>query len=295
MKRFKIINEFVVEPPEFIDTKLDSERKLGPFNEPYPATFICAKRKSGKTVVLTYLVDEIFLKDAKKRGIHLNVYIFVSTAYQDPKWIALIKYLKKKKNVSVKVYTSIYERTPKLKTVQNKKTGLMNVVQTGAMEKTNLVKELLEYLNAADYDYNDVEKVDNKVKKDKIIKTGPKKKDNEPNTENLVIFDDIGKELRDDAISQLIKIARHSHTSIIASSQWPNDVHPMFLRQCSSLILFKNNSEDKLKEIYSKCDLPMEYDDFINKYLTATDGDHNFLFIDKNTGELRQNLNCLLD
>jgi hypothetical protein len=89
-----IVNNFKLE-----EAKVKGASIVG--GNPYHVTFLCAKRKSGKTNCLA----EMIKRTTDKRTIF---WIFCPTSKVDPTWISIIEYLENRGN-QVNVFDSIME------------------------------------------------------------------------------------------------------------------------------------------------------------------------------------------
>ena len=77
-----------------------------------------------------------------------------------------------------------------------------------------------------------------------------------------------------------MKANRHYKTKVIISTQHVNDLRPECYKQLDILILMRGHSLDKLEEIHSKTAMNISLDRFIKIYKHATEGKHDFLWID---------------
>jgi hypothetical protein len=122
-----------------------------------------------------------------------------------------------------------------------------------------------------------------KIKKYKPKKITPR---------HLLIFDDISDEMRNNRyLRALMKKNRHLRSKVIISTQHFTDVNPDVRKMFDIWILFKDHEEDILKQIYQACSLNISYSKFIELYKDATKEKFNFLFIDKNNCQYRNNFN----
>ena len=98
----KKINNITVKPLVNAITNDPDKIKGGNLiSDPYNTTFLCAKRKSGKTSVLA----EILTKTTDKRTVF---WIFCPTHNVDSSWIEILKILNKKGN-QVNVFDSVMD------------------------------------------------------------------------------------------------------------------------------------------------------------------------------------------
>ncbi len=113
--------------------------------------------------------------------------------------------------------------------------------------------------------------------------------------ENIFIFDDMSTMLRDESVSCLLKKNRHFKSKVIISSQYPYDLNIPARKQIDYWMLFKGQSEQKLKQIYSDMDLEFDFDKFSALYDYATRDNYNFLYVDTRHNKYRKNFNIDLD
>ena len=101
MISLKQINKQYVEAIPIPDEDLRPILGADIVEEVYSNIFLCARKKSGKTSAVFKILKEC--SDRKT-----VIVIFCSTVYKDKNWIQIRKYFKKK-NMEVRVFTSIYE------------------------------------------------------------------------------------------------------------------------------------------------------------------------------------------
>lgn len=265
------INKVKVKPLK-LNNELSPDRILGynMFPELYSNIFLCAKKKSGKTTVIYNILDSCADKDT-------NIIFFVSTIDKDASYKKILKMLDKKK-INHTEYTDFIE------------------------DGVNLVSELVHVLNM-DAEKKIMEEEDKKNKKQKnpIIKfegekskeeiKEEKKKDKKViSPEYILVFDDMGNSLRNDAITTLMKKNRHYKMKVILSSQNLYDLAPSAIKQLDNILLFRSFDVEKLEKIYKGLDLNIGLDNFHKLYNYATEKPYNFLWVD-NLGEYRKNFN----
>lgn len=126
-------------------------------------------------------------------------------------------------------------------------------------------------------------------------------KDNKSNGDNLIIFDDLALELRNNkAIVQLFKNMRHLNIiNIICSSQSVIDFTRDMLDNSDYVLLFKKLPEDRLDHLYKWLSLDITKPLFNSLYEIATSDDEhsvkNFLMIDKNNDTYYKGFNYMFD
>lgn len=109
----------------------------------------------------------------------------------------------------------------------------------------------------------------------------------------LFIFDDISDQLRKKGETQkFLKIHRHLKSKVIISSQYPSDLDPATRTQIDIWCIFKGFSKAKMEDVFPQLDIfNMEFEDFYSLYRKVTAKDHNFLYINRNKNQLRENFN----
>jgi hypothetical protein len=113
--------------------------------------------------------------------------------------------------------------------------------------------------------------------------------------ETIFVFDDLGSDLRNPSISQLVKTNRHEKCKVILSTQYITDLQPQALKQIDFCMLFKAFGEDKLQKMHELFDLSVPWKSFLALYHYATESPFSFLFIDVRSEKFRMNFNVALD
>ena len=241
------------------------------FGNPYNTTFLCAKRKSGKTSVLAEILD----KTSNKNTIF---WIFCPTTNIDDSWKAILNKLQDKGNV-------------------------VNVFETLMDGKTNQLNQIIDSLAKGCEDESD--KSVNPIRK--LICDGigqyerdkPERKPKKISPEHIFVMDDLSHELKNPAVNKLLKNGRHLKASVYLSFQYAHDVAPQAWVQAQYCILFKSFSEEKLEHIYKYLDLSLDFKKFekLYQYVMKDNGgvNYNFLFIDVKEQEYRKNFNKKLE
>jgi len=238
------------------------------FANPYNTTFLCAKRKSGKTSVLAEILDKTSNK-------HTIFWIFCPTTNIDDSWKAILNKLQDKGNV-VNVFDSIMDG------------------------KTNQLNQIIDSLAKGCEDEPD--KPVKPIKK--LICDGkgqdepdkPERKPKKISPEHIFVMDDLSHELKNPALYKLLKNGRHLKASVYLSFQYPNDLLPQGWKNCEYAVCFKSFSEDKLEHIHKHLDLTIPIEKFIDLYeYVMKDKGYDFLFIDVKNEKYRKNFNKKLD
>jgi hypothetical protein len=240
----------------------------------YNVTFLCAKRKSGKTSTLA----EILQKTSDKKT---TFWIFCPTHRVDSSWKELIKILENKGNL-VNLFDSIMDGKT------NNLDIIMNDLSNPEEEECDDDKKLFVDKPLCKIKFDNEEE----EKKKKIYK--PKK----VAPEHIFVFDDISHELKNPSIAALLKKSRHFKSAVYLSFQYPLDIRPECWKQAEYCLCFKSFSRDKLEHIHKHMDLTCEIEDFYNIYdyvFKDPSEKWNFLYIDVRDQLYRKNFNKKLD
>jgi hypothetical protein len=231
------------------------------FSDPYNVTYLCARRKSGKTSVIA----EILKKTSDKKT---TFWLFVPTSRVDESWKTIIKLLEDRGN-TVNVFDSIMEG------------------------KTNLLDEIVADLSVGDEPPKKEEPVKAPVKIMFDIPESEKKKyEYKPKklaAQHIFVFDDISQELKNPALLALLKKSRHLKAAVYVSSQYLLDLNPAALKQLSYFLCFRSMTQDKLEHIHKMLDLSIDLEKFYEIYDYATKEPYNFLYIDMKNQTFRKN------
>lgn len=231
------------------------------FPDPYNVTYLCARRKSGKTSVIA----EILKKTSDKKT---TFWLFVPTSRVDPSWKTIIERLENRGN-TVNVFDSIMEG------------------------KTNLLDEIVADLSVGDEPPKKEEPVKAPVKiMFDVPETEKKKYEYKPKKlapEHIFVFDDISQELKNVGLLALLKKSRHLKSAVYISSQYVNDLPPQALKQLSYFLCFRSMTRDKLEHIHRMLDLAIDIDKFYEIYDYATKDLYNFLYVDMKNQSFRKN------
>lgn len=262
------INNEKVKPVKLPDeqTLPTKGRKL--FDNCYSNIFICAKKKSGKTVLIHKILKDCIDRDTR-------IVFICSTIHKDSTYKYMIE--KFGKRHSVETYESLTEN------------------------KESIIDRVLNYTDASEVEetpppppppvpgmrFSDIDILP-------MIPEEPKKQKKEKKRlapEIVIVLDDLGQGLRIPSVGDLLKKNRHYKSKVIISSQYPNDLTPQALKQLDYCILFKGHSEDKLKLIHKHLDLAVPIEIFIQMYKTAVKEKYSFFYIDPINVEFRINFN----
>ena len=274
MIRVKKVNNQVVKPVKFITGRGDDKRPIKGadlFSEIYCNTYICARKKSGKSSVLFKIVKECATKET-------TVIVFASTVDKDRIHIAIKKYCKMA-NIPYLGYTSMKEDDVDILDT------FIHKLQEEAKPKEDSDSEadINESHPLIMFDDSDSEG-EKKERKPKY--NAPK---------YLIIFDDLSNELKSTNLTRLLKMNRHWESKIFVSTQYVHDLPIQSIKQCDYALIFRGQPLDKLQKLYRDLDLSIDFELFQQIYHSATQEPYSFLYIDRNNDSFRRNFNYEYD
>jgi len=267
--RAKRINNIKVKPFLVQDEDDDKPtRAKDLFDVDYHNTYLCAKKKSGKSTVVSQIVRQTV-------GPETKIHIFSSTVNSDRTYRQLKKWCKMKRiyweaNTSIKDDNGI---------------DLINEIME---EDRNYIQDTDDEEEEKPLDHIQLDQKQEKIKR--------KRKSKYKEIRRIFIFDDLSNEIRNSqSLKKLVKEHRHYKSVILISSQYTKDVPPQVLAQLDYCLLFKNHSDDKLEDLYKTLDLSVDFDKFLNIYkkVTQTKDGYNFLYIDRANDTFRMNFDLL--
>ena len=274
-----------------------SSIKGGDFlSDPYNLSLICSKRKSGKSTV----IGNVVLATTAKKTVF---FIFSPNAKTDNTMITLIEKLKKRGNI-VMVYPSLMDG----------KEDILQTIIDALLDEDDEEGEVAEKKMPDRYKRPELGDVSIKksgmplpppipekgeeaeIPKVKVTKYKPKK----ISPDYCVIIDDLATQLNKTrgGLANLCFNGRHLKMSIYISFQYKNQLPPALWAQSSYIFLFKNLSEQKLKEIYEAVDLHgLSFEQFMEvyRYTTKDDEKRDFLLCDVNNSIYRKNFSKKLE
>jgi hypothetical protein len=248
-------------------------------NKAYGAVFTVAKRESGKTAVVYYIIDHCTSKKT-------NIIVFCSTLYNDANWIQIRKKLEARGNPT-EYFTSAFEDGEDQ--IRNLVTRFTDEAkdredEEGDTEEVPCADKICAYFDKHHLNKEDDDTQHKKEKKEKYLT--PK---------HVIIFDDMSGELRSPSLIKLLKESRHFLAKVIISSQYLHDLKPETLSQIDLWLIFKGQPDAKLATILERSDLDIPFEKFKRAYDIATEpkknDTHPFLYVDVRKNELRRNFN----
>ena len=180
--------------------------------ELYCIIMLLAKKKSGKTLALRKILQ-------KCAGKKTSVVVFCNTYHKDPVW-KNIREMLTKMGVPHTGYVSLFTDAGKIR-----------------------LQQLLDHLKGEEEEgwSSDSENEDDLEDQDMGPRTESKKprKKREPKAPKFIfVLDDIGDEIRDRAVTQLLKTHRHYKSKVIISTQSLKDITNAARRQVDIWLLF---------------------------------------------------------
>lgn len=241
------------------------------FVDPFSNCGIIAKKKSGKTTILYHILNKV----CRGGKFPTNVIIFCSTVHKDDTYKLIIENLKKK-GCNVSTYTHFIDKGENI--VEGLLEELANpVVASDSDEEKKPTPPMLKF---------EAEENDEKTRKPQK----PKK----IGAEYVMVFDDLGNDMRSKTITQLSKVLRHYKMRTFFLQQNLYDLDSPCRKQLDYLLLFRNFNEEKLKNIYESVDLSIPFEKFVEIYSFATREPYHFLYIDVRNEQFRENFDKMI-
>ena len=193
VKLHKINNE-IVKPCLNID-QIDTRPVKGCdlFTEPYANIFLCAKKKSGKTMTTFHILKKCSNKET-------DIVVFSSTWEKDPVYENMRKYFAAKK-INISGFDTLVEN----------KQNLLDLILNSPAEEEPEQQGQKKPKNILDLD--EVATRKKRAAKHKAPKT-------------IIVLDDISDELKNPTLLAYLKKNRHYQTKFIISSQYYKDIPP---------------------------------------------------------------------
>lgn len=263
----KKINDVKVEPIPQKGGAKKIPRGAELFPTPYANIFPLAKKNTGKTTTLFEILKRRVMAKT-------HVLVFCSTIHKDKSWKAIKKWCQER-SIAFTGHTDLYND-----------------------KKQNRLEELLKDLEEeSDSDEEDEKTQHVSVDEHGVetpVKVTKRKKPTYAPLDYFIVFDDMGKSLRDPAIGTLLKKNRHLHSEVIISSQYVTDLQPESRKQIEYWLLFPNLSDENLKMVHDSSGISLDLDAFRALYRAQTTGPHDFLYLEVSSGLFRKNFNTAL-
>eukprot|EP00732_Lithocolla_globosa_P002386 Lithocolla_globosa_v1_NODE_1547_length_2493_cov_371.285773.p1 type:complete len:271 gc:universal NODE_1547_length_2493_cov_371.285773:1275-463(-) len=263
----KVCNSIKNDPLPDNTAKLSPDKIVGYnlFPEIYSNIMVVARKRSGKTSTIFNVIKHCADKDT-------NVIVFCSTCENDVAWITIREYLEKAK-IPYEFFKSIMD---------NGTNNLLNIIEEMKIADEEEEEEepepeiiLLNHTNIS-------------------VRVKKKKKKKKVSPKYIVIFDDMSAELKNPAVSQLLKQNRHYKSKVLISSQYLLDILPEARNQIQYYLIFGGINEQKLFEIYRNANLNLTFEQFMSMYKDATSKPYSFFYVSTYCN-YRQNFNIEYD
>lgn len=268
------------------------------FPEIYSNIYISAKKKSGKTTVIYNILKKCVGKETK-------VLIFCPTVTKDAMYKEIIKMLNIKQvehsefdhfidddgnDLIADFIREAKERNdneeePEIPTTSRK---YVSKEEARLLFGDELPKAKIEQKIREDIKQQEEEKKKREAKK-------RKKGKGKIAPEFILVFDDLGQDLRKKSISQLLIKNRHYKCKVIISSQWITYLSPVGIRQLDYCLLFSGFPDEKITDLHQKLDIGLDVNKFIQIYKQATEKKYHFLYIDINEKIFKKDFNEILE
>lgn len=288
-----------IKPVKLPSSDFDEKNILGyPIFEQIRAPMsigIYGKRGSGKTTTLVNVLRHT-------TSPRTSVILFSKTAFTDPTWMAVQNEFLHK-GIPFTRYQSIFDEDD---------------------PKINIVASIMHSLQIEDKNKNSLQQSSSGPSKPVIVTTeeekallegGGKKQLSAAEKKRLAeiekkerhdylkqprfvfVFDDIANELKDKAIAQLIKNARHFHATVIISTQSYYDVLKAIRINMEYVILCgQAHPQDRVEAICSEMGIDMKPNVFYNLYKMVTQpSPYDFLFVNISKEQYRRNFNQVIE
>lgn len=284
-------------PPLEVDVNPDLIKGKEIIPELYSNVLICGKKKSGKTNVLYHMLRRILGKDS-------HLLCFGPTVNKDPMYKA-IKKMAAAKGADPLFFTHFIDKDGtslldeiieangqapeqtsrpilKPKPVEHKQER-----QLTELEQVKLImglpigqpepkpEEILE----------EIEEKEHKkaARKRKLV------------SKYVLVFDDLGKQMYSDVISDFMIQNRHHECKVFVLVQHIKFLNKAARAQLDYVLLFPGFSADKLISLHEDLDLPGDFDEFYRMYKQATSKKYNFLFIDTAQAKYKHNFDEVMN
>ncbi len=244
--------------------------------------YISAGTKSGKTTVISHILDNCIDKNTK-------VFIFAPTVFIDATYSHIIKQLTKR-GIQHYEYTHFIDADG------------VNILDM-------IVDQLVEQSKGNEHDkLNEPKKIlSHRIVNGEIVReyeeskppmddTQQKKQKEEPVVapKYMFVFDDLGEEMRHKSIYKWLLKQRQFMAKTIISTQSINNLMPNSIGQLDYILVFGGQREDALEGLRRKLDLPIDEEEFDAIYHQATNQKYNFLYIDRREVVFKHNFTDVL-
>jgi hypothetical protein len=231
----------------------------------YPNIFALAKKNSGKTTVVSNILDRCSGKQTK--------FLFIcSTIDKDASWMKIVEK---------------WSKTHEVGTFHDIMDDGVNIIQQfiDDQREDDDSEDEMPQINGSQIEIKPRFPVASISAPVTIQEKGaePKKPPNRKviYPDYIIVCDDLGDGMRNKALTQLLKTNRHYKTMVILSSQDLNDLLPAARKQLDYVLVFGRQSKEKMQELYDNLKLDIEFNDFWDMYQDATSQQFQFLYISR--------------
>lgn len=255
--------------------------------------YISAGTKSGKTTVISHILDYCIDKETK-------VFIFAPTVYIDQTYKHIIKQLTKR-GIQHHEYTHFIDADGNNildlivdQLVDNSVKQDSSHGNRGEGQPKILSHRIVNGVIVREYEQGHPATRDDK-QGGKQEKPGVRQYDQREGVpEYMFIFDDLGEEMRHKSIYKWLLKQRQFHAKTIISTQSINNLMPNSIGQLDYILVFGGQREEAVEQLRRKLDLPIDEEEFLDLYHQATDEKYNFLYIDRREVVLKKNFEDVL-
>ena len=254
------------------------------FPTKYPNIFALAKKNSGKTTVVSNILDRCSGKQTK--------FLFIcSTIDKDPSWVKITE--KWSKTHDVGTFHDIMDEGTNViqQFIDDQKTedsdDEENPAPEGKPAPANhplTVADRIRMRMSGDSQKGGLAHSTTPSQLPQNTKE-PTKKRKIIYPDYIIVCDDLGDSMRNKALTQLLKTNRHYKTMVILSSQDLNDLLPAARKQLDYVLVFGRQSKEKIETLYDDLKLDIEFNDFWELYSDATSQQYSFLYINRASKE----------
>jgi len=252
-----------------ISNKIENDKIGGydMFKEPYCNIFLVSRKKSGKT----NLIYNILKKCANKKT---HVWVFSPTVQKDETWKETIEMLKKK-GCPIDKFVHFIDENDNSNIID----AIINEMIAEAEEESEESED--EKSNSKcniGCVFENEEKKEKEKKEYKPKKIYPM---------NIFVVDDLGSDLRNKCIQQLLLKNRHFLSKTVISAHSTQNITPMARANIDICIIFKGMAVQKLEQLHHDLNISVDLDRFLQIYEEATREPYSFLYINVATDEMR--------
>lgn len=276
----KKLNDVKIEPIKQKGGSAKPVKGAKLFPEPYANIAIMAKKKSGKTTVVKKIIEECATKDTQ-------VLVFCASFHKDKNWLAIQEWCDEH-DVAIEGYTSLVVDG------ENKLEAELGDLKADPKEKGKPAAKPAAVNAYIEID-DEVGFIKAPAAAEKPPEEAKKPKSKFQPLDYIFVFDDIGDELKDKTIAQLLKTNRHWKSKVIVSTQYITDVAPAARRQFDYWLLFPKLSPQNLNMVRLSAGVPLEEEEFLDLYNQATAERYNFLYVDTQDVTYRHNFSTSLN